>query len=399
MKYYTIYTSSPLIIIGLMISTHLQAKPFIPDSDSQVLMTLPLNNLTNESYQITQLKQQLRNSPNNSGAAYKLSNLYMAIAREQSDPRYYGLAEAVIKPWWHKKNMINLMIIKAQILAFNHNFIEALAVLNDLEKNQLQMNHQTQAELIVLQSSLYQIIGDYAHSRQKCGQLVLKTSPLISAACFFSVNALSSESPRTKQLIHQLHALLDDSRNTPLDIRLWILSLLAETASLSNNWPLAESFLVTGLQHKADHTYLLSLYADLLLKQNRLNECIVLLEPHIKQTAILVRLLAAESRLSGHSPIRSEQSDLELQIKEDEIKQDQRHYREYGYYQLYVQKDYQSALHLALINWKNQKELSDSLLLYRVAHQLQQKDVLKMLDDWVVKNTIQVNFSHESLSL
>ncbi len=398
MQYYS-FTPSLFIVIGLMMSADLPAQPFVPDSNAQILATLPLNNSSDESNLIKSLKQDLRNTPDDPETAYRLANLYITLGREQSDPRYYGLAEALIQPWWNNTQITQLMIIQAQILAYNHEFTEALAILNDLAKTGSQIDQQTQAELTVLQANIYQIIGDYASSRKNCGQLVLKTSPLISAACFFSIDAFTAKPQKTRQRIRQLHTLLENSKNAPQDIKIWVLSLLAEAASLNHDETLAETFLLNGLQYQADHTYLLALYADLLLKQNRLHECIALLETHINQTALLVRLLTAESRLANHFPSRLQQSHLDVQIREDKIKQDQRHYREYAYYHLYVLNNYQSALHFALVNWENQKELSDSLILYRAAHQLQKTKVLKMLDQWIEKNNIQIDFSHQSLSL
>jgi len=94
-----------------------------------------------------------------------------------------------------------------------------------------------------------------------------------------------------------------------------------------------------------------------------------------------------------------QQNALEIRIREDFIKGDERHLREYAYYQLYVQKNYKEALRNALLNWNNQKEMSDALILYRAADKLQKKDVLDMLSDWVINKKIQIRFSIESLKV
>lgn len=381
------------IILCSIVARGVIAKPFSPKNESLVLAILPASTLHPETQNIAQLKQHLQSEPDNHHVAFELAETYIEMAKDQNDPRYYGLAEALIKPWWNDDSNINLMLIKAKVLGFNHDFSQALHVLNKI------LNTRTHTQALLMRANLNLVIGNYDKVKQDCTRLLLKTSSLVTAGCFFSVNGFTSNPAQTRVLIAQLRAMLATTEKTHFETTLWLLGLAAEAASLNNDWSIAEQLMLTGISIKADDSYLLSLYADLLLKQGRFQHCIDLLKPHIQQTALLVRFLAAETRLSGITTHRVQQKNLEIRINEDALKGDQRHLREYAYYQLYVKKDYPAALHNALENWKNQKELIDSLILYRVANIAKQKDVLKMLSDWRKTNHIQVDFAAQSLRI
>lgn len=369
------------------------ARPYLPDNDDFVLAVLPFKPSQSGPSDIDRLKQNLKSDPKNRLVAIELAKRYLEMAKQTSDPRYYGLAETVIKPWWNDSADLDLMMLKANVLEFDHKFLEALTVLN----NVIKIHNHSQA--ILMRANINQIIGRYDLVKRDCTQLISDTSALIVASCLFSVDGFTSGPESTKTLISKLRDLLAISNVKNVEVQLWSLGLLAETASLNGYWPLAEELLITGLDIKQDDTYLLSLYADLLLKQARFQDTVDLLQPFIEQTSLLVRFLVANSQMLATTTYRVQQKNLDMRIREDEIKGDQRHLREYAYYQLYVKHNKEIALQNALINWENQKELIDSLILYRAAFDLNRLDVLQMLAVWRDDNNVKIDFAAQSLKI
>jgi hypothetical protein len=372
------------------------AKPYTPADDTDMLsfISIKQTQLTNK---LAQLSDDISNSN-------ELALSYIKQAKTTSDPRYYGLAEAIIEPVWQaiksnkktsltSEQLINLLLIKANILEFNHKFDESLIILNQL------ISSHNNAQALLMRANIHQIMGNYHLIAKDCAGLIIQASPLISAGCYFSVKGFTSSPNNTKQLIKKMQKFSLKQKNDSLAVKLWLSGLMAEAASLNNNWQLAEEIITTALKKKSNNIYLLSLYSDLLLKQNRYQDCIDLLSQHVLKISLLVRLLTAEIRLNNTLNHTNEQVDLEIRIKEDAIKADEKHLREYAYYQLYVSHNYSKALKNALINWQNQKEIIDSFILYQAAKIMRRDDITKRLESWREKNNIQFNYKKQSLSI
>jgi len=379
-----------LFFVIVLVFSVVNAEPYEPKNDGFVLLSL----LNDSSYsEVKHFKQTLKNDPGNSLVALDLAKIYISKAKNQNDPRYYGLAEKVIKPWWGNNNHPDILFVQAGILEHDHKFSQALKVLNLLNKS------RQSAQVSLMNANIHQILGQYDAAKRACSDLMIKVSALITAGCFISVEGFTSSSDKVNIMIAQLLNLLKISKDSPLDTQLWVRGLISEVASMTNKWLVAEEVLIEGLKEKPNDTYLLSIYADLLLKQNRLKACVSLLKPYIEQTTLLVRYLAANDRLSQVDSSFPEENYLESRIREDEVKSDERHLREYAYYQLYVKKDYSTALRNALTNWNNQKELIDSLILYRAAFKLKDQASLKLLSDWKEQNHVQINFDSQALKI
>ena len=369
------------------------SEPFLPKDDELILTTLTENFENNELKIIKSLKVALNADPKNQHLAYELANAYAEIARNQNDPRFYGLAEAVIKPWWFDGNDYSLIMLKVRILQFNHQFSEAIQVLNKM------LQYHSDPQALLIRASINQVLGKYDEVKSDCSKLAREANSLVISACFFSVNGFTSSAKETKKYILNLKNIINQSSDESVDVKIWAIGLAAESASLTHDWITAEELMLQGLRIKYDDDYLLSLYADLLLKQKRYRECIDLLKPYSNQTSLLIRLLVAKNKLFVTKIQSQKQKELDLRIREDFIKRDQRHLREYAYYQLYVKKQYQSALQNALINWESQKEMNDALILYGAAYHAQRDDVLEMIDEWAKKTQIKIDFSTESLKI
>jgi hypothetical protein len=81
-----------LLALAILPDT-LYAKPYTPQSSDEILEQLPLlNNRTDKTLQ--RLQRQLNADPKNLTVATAVANRFIELARSESDPRYYGYAEA-----------------------------------------------------------------------------------------------------------------------------------------------------------------------------------------------------------------------------------------------------------------------------------------------------------------
>src|SRR4051812_6740896 len=72
----------------------------VPTDPAEVLETLPYAATDARSRQITTLRRTLAAAPKDLPAAVRLAKLDIQLARERSDPRYLGHAQAALAPWW-----------------------------------------------------------------------------------------------------------------------------------------------------------------------------------------------------------------------------------------------------------------------------------------------------------
>ncbi|NNE83837.1 MAG: hypothetical protein HKN28_07685 [Alphaproteobacteria bacterium] len=73
------------------------AEPFRPENGAQILERLPMpgDAVTRE---LRQLRADLSQTPNDLELARTLAKRYINLGRAEADPRYYGYAEAALKP-------------------------------------------------------------------------------------------------------------------------------------------------------------------------------------------------------------------------------------------------------------------------------------------------------------
>ena len=121
-----------IIVIALIFAPALLAVPFIPDKDEQVLERLPVaaNPVNRE---LRDLRNRLNANPGQLDPAIKLSKRYIELGKAEADPRFYGYAQGVLKPWWDSPEPSSeVMLLRALILQNRHDFDSALHDLKTL---------------------------------------------------------------------------------------------------------------------------------------------------------------------------------------------------------------------------------------------------------------------------
>src|SRR3954470_18539557 len=72
----------------------------VPSSSSEVLEHVPSS--TPGAKQLRALEAALRENPRDENRATAAARAAIDLARRESDPRYWGRAQAALQPWWNE---------------------------------------------------------------------------------------------------------------------------------------------------------------------------------------------------------------------------------------------------------------------------------------------------------
>ena len=345
----------------MLASSHASAAPYTPASGSQVIEHLP-SRLDPLQVELRQMRSQLSAKPDNLALALPLAQRYISLARAQADPRYLVYAEAALQPWWQQTAPPpEVAVLRATLRQSTHQFALALA---DLDAVLARDRGHAQAWLT--RATVLQVQGEYAGARQSCAHLFRLAPDLITQTCLQSVASLNGDAANSYQRL--LQTLASNPQAEP-EIRLWVLTLLAEMAERRGEMAAAETHFRAALQATPDaaqDSYLLAAYADFLLHQQRPNEAARLLASQTRADNLLLRYALALQQM--HSPLAEAQIELLRQRFDAAMRRgDTVHQREQARFALVLQHDPANALQLAQKNWQVQKEPADVRILLEAA--------------------------------
>ena len=271
------------LLLGLPAT--LRAAPHIPGSESEVLEVLPTQ-LRGNNDPISRLRAQWRANPQDVTTVAALSRLYIETGREQSDPRYYGYAAALLQPWWQQTDPPDeLLLLRATIRQHNHEYVAATQDLEHLVKRN---PAQTQAWLTLATVQL--VNKEYAAARRSCSALATHASTWFATLCYSQVMSQNGEAERAYPL--QI-TLLPSLGKEQVELRQWVLTLLGETAARIGKVPEADQHFQAALAEPRRDNYLLRVYSDFLISQQRPLDVITLLQDKTSDDALLLRLAIA----------------------------------------------------------------------------------------------------------
>lgn len=342
-------------------SAALSAAPYTPSNDAAVLETLPTRFNLTQGEDIRKLRAQLQANPNDISTLTTLAQRYIDIGREQADPRYYGYAEALLKPWWTAANPpADILLLRATLRQHTHAYTEALQDLHQLVK---QYPNQTQGwlTLAVVQS----VRGEYPAAKHSCAALALHASTWYSSLCYSQMLSLTGNAERAYAL---QTTLLPSLERDQVELRQWLQTLLGETALRLGNNPAAETHFQAALAEPRSDHYLLRVYSDYLLSQQRPLDVIKLLQDKSSDDALLLRLAIASRDAQQTEATRRYQQQLEARYEAARLRGSSLHARDEALYLLAFNGDAAKALTLAKANWALQKESEDTHLLLLAAH-------------------------------
>lgn len=334
------------------------AEPFRPTAPDQILERLPTpgDAVTRE---LRRLRADLSDDPNNLELARTLAKRYITLGRAEADPRYYGYAEAALKPWVNLTNPpVEVQVLRAVLRQNRHDFDGAL---DDLAKTLAAKPRHAQA--LLTQAFVLQVQGRYKEARQSCRSLPRGVHPLIVVTCVARIESLTGRSSTGYALLKRGLASWAD---TDARLRLWAFTNLGEIAQRDGDIAAAERHFRDGLDLGIRDAYLRGAYADLLLDAGRADEARDFLAGDTRIDGLLLRLALAEARL-GNAAAKDHQAVLQARFAASRLRGSVIHRREEARFTLEMLDRPIDALALAQANWQVQREPADARLVLETA--------------------------------
>lgn len=336
--------------IWTMTSAAAADRPYIPASPSLVLQRVPsIADPRVRAFDL--LRAQLNRDPDDQTRALKLAEAYMDYARSTGDARYLGHAFSVIEPWLKRTPVpIPVMLVHATLLQSRHFFAESRTELQAILTRDAD---NAQAWLTLATVALVQ--GDYSSANHACVHLAAVGGDFYGLLCTAQLRMVDGHA-------RQAYALLSFIENpgpkAPPAIKAYIEGLMAEAASGTGDYDVAEKHFKAALQCAPGDNFLLADYADFLLDRGRPREVQTLLADYTQSDTSFLRLVMAE--VASHDP-RAWRDIAQMQDRFAAMDQRGSHVyeRENAMFALHVLHDPKRALRLAQENWRVQRAPKD----------------------------------------
>jgi tetratricopeptide (TPR) repeat protein len=367
------------LVVFTAICEIVQAAPYRPTSADVVLETLPAGTATLRTLRQNQIAASNGKSVS-LDEAMLIARRYIELGQTQSDPRYYGYAEAALQPWWSQPGPSGLRVMRARILQFRHQFLAALAELEPALQND-----QFNGDAWLLFAVIEQVQGNVSAARAACLKVIPISDPLVGSTCVASVGAMSGKSEKSAAL---LQSALHQATAADASTRIWAWTTLGEIQARRGLNNEAEAAFKQALAITPDDVYALAAYSDLLLQTQRASAVMTVLATHRQADALLLRLAIA-AMLSHDAEAGALRDALAQRFTEARERGDEAHLREQARFTLELDHDAISALSLAQKNWKVQHEAADAELLLAAALAAQQPQAAQPVLDWLKSTGIE----------
>ena len=363
-----------LALLGLLLP-NVQAAPFTPQTDAQVLERVPARRTDPAAREMQALRQAWRDQPQNLQTATALAWRYQLEVAATGDPRYIGYIQSVLQPWWALSNPpAEVRVLRAVVLQFDHQFAPALldlaAVLD------AQPGHP---QALAWQLAIQMVQASYPAAKVTCERLAAQASSLVGAACQAQVQAMTGQAQTAAQTLRSALNLPG-----PVDAgeRLWSLTRLAEIEAHRGDKLAAQAAFEQALALGQEDVYLQAAYADFLLDQGRAADVVARLKDRARADVLLLRLALA-AKAAGDP--RSAEAGRELQARFDaaRLRGDTSHRKEESRYALALQGDVPRALQLARENWAEQREAADARTLLEAALAARDRAAAQPVFQWL----------------
>ena len=354
------------------------ARPFVPADDAQVLERLPFRRADPSAAALAALRRAAADAPADAAAAERLARKYFELASAEGDPRYIGYAEAAIRRWPGADAPVGIVLVRALLRQYRHEFDTALA-----ELAQVIARDPTNQEAMFWRAALYLVKGDYPAARAECARMDAVATRLTVLAC---ASAVDSVTGGARAAHAALSRLMEREPPRGLDFRIWIVTRMAEMAQRFGDDKLAErhfreAIRLTGKAGSPDG-FVLAALADLLLDLGRPREVVELLRDWTRSDVLMVRLAIAEAAAGAPDAARHAQ-ELRERFAASALRGDRLHMQEEARVALALDRDPKRALRLAQENWATQHEPRDARALMEAALAAGEPAAAKGALDWM----------------
>jgi hypothetical protein len=358
-----------LLIVLLLAAAALQAEPWLPASDDEVLERVPPRD-----DRLGALRVALAERPDDLDLAVRIAREYVRAGRAEADPRYYGRAQAVLAPWWDAAEPpIEVLALRAQVRQSRHDFDGALA---DLDA--LLARNPRDAEAWFARAIVFEVRGEPLRAYESCLPLRRLADALAATACVASAAALGGRAEESHAL---LAAMVARESDADAATRAWALTTLAEIAERTGRDAEAEDHYRAALAVQTRDQYLLASFADFLLDRGRDGEVRALLQDHGRIEALLLRDAIAAARRRDADASRLVDTLAErfalLHARNETV-----HLGNEARFELVLRDDPRRALELARWNFEAQREPADLRILLEAALAAGEPEAAREALDW-----------------
>lgn len=368
------------VLAAVLACSTASATPYIPKDGRQVVERLP-SRADPVQRELLRLRTALNATPNDVVLASTLAQRYIEQARLDGDPRYLGYAEAALRPWWKlAEPPEQVLVLRATLRQSTHQFPAALIDLDQAVKRD-----SSNVQAWITRATVQMITGDFAAAKASCMRLYSRAPQLVIQTCLSNIANVSGQGPASYQLLART---LQDARDTPPAIRIWVTTLLAEMAARAGDNRAAAAYFKAALAIDQADSYLLAAYADFLLDQDKAPEVASLLKDKTRADALLLRYALALHAM--HAANAAEQIDaLRTRFDAAMLRGDTVHQREQARFELALRNNPAVAVKLAKLNWAVQKEPADFRILAETAAASGDAEARALVVDWLTKSRLQ----------
>ena len=370
-------------IIGWFLLSHADIaspEPYRPTDDRQVIERLSFKASDPVARELHGLRTDLSRNPRNLDSAVQLAARYIERGRSEGDPRFLGQAQATLALWWNEPSPPPAaLLLRATIRQNAHDFDQALA---DLD--QLLTVRPTNAQAWLTKASILQVQARYDEARRACLRLGRLAARHVLVGCLSDIGGMTGQAAKSKDLLRQA---LSDSALSGHE-RIWIATILAETATRTGAIEEAEQAFAEAFKVGIKDQYLLGAYADFLLDQGRYRDALAMLQHETKSDGLLLRLALAEQALNLPW-FQNHKAELASRFTASRERGTATHVREEARFTLTILHDAQQALPLAQANWNVQREPADARILLQSALEAKNSTAAQPVIEWLNTNHVE----------
>jgi hypothetical protein len=327
---------------------------------------------------IREAQAKLAAEPGDARTAAALAREYLTLVRKTGEPRLLAYAHRALARWDDQTEPPASVALQRALLAQSeHRFAYART-----ELLRLVAREPGEVEAWLALAAIDTVQGRYADANAACLRLVLAADPAVTAGCVAAAKALTREADAAYAL---LTANIDRDRTDGSSASSWLATLAAETAARLGRDDDARAHFEAALAASGTtpDLYLLTAYADWLLRHARFGEVIALLERAPPADTVLLRLALAERRAGRDTAERVATLRYRLALALDG--REAAHAREAAYLALYLLGDAERALRLALANWAEQRETIDARLVLDAAAAARNPAAAAPVAEWLAR--------------
>lgn len=346
-------------LLALLGIPGLQAAPYRPTDDTQVLERLPAG---------LPARAAPAQDPTRAAA---IAQAHIERSRREADPRFLGYAEGVLRPWWDAPTPpASVLLMRATIRQARHEFDAALA---DLALVLKLKPGDPQAALT--RATILRVQGRYAESARECQPLRALVDDFYAVMCESAARGLMGQARAAAAALDALRL----ERRDPAT-RAWWTAERAELERRLGDSAGALRLYRAALAAQASDPLLLASAAQLLLDLGQPGEALEMIGSTPQPELLRLRRVQALRALG--------QPDLALEAVLAESyaaarhRGEDLHLREEARFALEARGDAATALRLAQDNWRSQREPEDARVLLDAARAAGDRAALEDLRRW-----------------